>query len=86
MIKFDDDAMVKLYDLSYGVDIVDERLKYFATYSYEADGYRVFVEIKTMESIAFPRAALLSKVKEMGGGQARFRFEGALDYGLEKVV
>lgn len=82
MIEFKDDTVMTLYDLSYGVDIVDERVKYFATYVFEAEGYRVFVEIKTMESIAFPRAAMLDKVKEMGGGQARFRFDGALDYGL----
>ena len=82
MINFDDDAVMKLYDLSYGIDTVDDRLKYFATYVFATDGYRVFVEIKTEESIAFPRAELLRKVKEMGGGQARFRFEGALDYGL----
>ena len=82
MINFDDNAVMKLYDLSYGIDTVDDRLKYFATYSFETEGYRVFVEIKTFESIAFPRAELLSKVKEMGGGQARFRFEGALDYGV----
>ena len=56
MIKFDDDAVMKLYDLSYGIDTVDERVKYFATYAFETDGYRVFVEIKTEESIAFPRA------------------------------
>ena len=82
MIEFSDDAVMKLYDLSYGIDTVDERLKYFATYAFETEGYRVFVEIKTEESIAFPRAVMLGKVKEMGGGQASFRFEGALDYGL----
>ena len=42
MIKFDDDAVMTLYDLSYGIDTVDERLKYFATYVFENDGYRVF--------------------------------------------
>ena len=82
MIEFSDDAVMTLYDLSYGIDTVDERLKYFATYVFETDGYRVFVEIKTEESIAFPRAVMLGKVKEMGGGKARFRFEGAFDYGL----
>lgn len=79
MISFDKDAVMSLYDLSYGVDNVDERVKYFATYRFATNTYTVFVEVKTVEEVCFPRAVVLKDLERIGGGQLRYRFEGVID-------
>lgn len=80
MISIKKDVEFSLCLLEYGVDTKDDKRKYFATYSAERDGLRIFAEIKSEKAIIFKEKVRAGQLMRHDGG-VRFKVEGDLDYG-----
>lgn len=80
MIRFDENGILDLVSLDYGIDTVSKKNMYFANYIAEKDTYKVYVEIKCEFSKAFPPRCTLKDLIDKGDNKARVRFEGYVDY------
>lgn len=78
MININKETAMDLFDLQFGIDSVDGKKKYIASYVYKQDTYRVIAEIKSEEPILFPQIAIVETEFKL---PIRYRFEGYIDNG-----
>ena len=80
-ISINDYSEMSLYGLEYGIDSLDKKNKYFATYVYDDGKIKCFAEIKSEKPLLFEERETVVRLKSLCPSGVRFRIEGVVDYG-----
>lgn len=73
---------IKLFNLSYGIDCVDDSYKYFASYVYDDNkGTKIVYEVKTETPCAFYPVSTFNELLKIG--PVRARVSAVIDYSGE---